>query len=114
MALLIPQGGNLQVSLAGKEELGALKRSFSVPLDQVINIARVGDLWVHLRGIRAPGTGLPGVIMLGTTRYQGKKDFNAVYLRKPGYVVTLNGDEFSRILITECMGQIALEQVTVS
>lgn len=114
MALLIPQGGYLRVSMARKEELGALKWSFSVPLKQVINIARVSDLWVHLRGIRAPGTGFPGVIMLGTTRYQGKKDFNAVYGHKPGFVVTLSGNEFTRILITESAGQIALEQVSAS
>jgi hypothetical protein len=49
--------------------------------------------------------------MLGTTRYQGKKDFNAVYKRKPGHVVTLDGSEFTRLLITDCAGQIALEQV---
>jgi hypothetical protein len=114
VALLIPQGGYLRVSMSGKEELGALKKSFSVPLHQVINIARVSDLWVHLRGIRAPGTGFPGVIMLGTTRYQGKKDFNAVYGHKPGFVVTLSGNEFTRILITESAAQITLEQVTAS
>jgi hypothetical protein len=114
VALLTRQGGYLRISLSGKEELGALKRSFSIPLDQVINIARVSDLWVHLRGIRAPGTGFPSVIMLGTTRYQGKKDFNAVYGHKPGFVVTLIGNEFMRILITECAGQIELEQATTS
>ena len=110
MAFLIPQGRYLRVSLSRKEELGALRRSFSLRLDQVINIARVDDLWVHLRGIRAPGTGFPGVIMLGTTRYQGKKDFNAVYGHKPGFVVTLEGCEFARILITESEGQTTLEQ----
>ncbi len=114
MALLIPQGEYLQVFLSRKEEWGALKRSFSIPLNQVINIARVSNVWEHLRGIRAPGTGLPGLIMLGTTRYQGKKDFNAVYKHKPGYVVTLDGSEFTRILITECGGQIALERMTVN
>lgn len=111
MALLIARDSFLQVSLSGVEELGAFKKSFSVPLDQVSNIARVSDLWVHVSGIRAPGTGLPDVSMLGTTRYQGKKDFNVVYGHKPGLVVTLSGNDFARILITECAGQFALEQV---
>ncbi len=88
------------MALARKEEIGALKKSFSIPWSQVTNIARVDDLWSHLRGIRAPGTGLPGVIMLGTTRYEGLKDFNAVYGHKPGFVVTLNGNEFARVLVT--------------
>ena len=66
---------------------------------------------MHVIGIRAPGTGLPGVSMLGTTRYQGKKDFNVVYGHKPGLVVTLSGIDFARILITKSAGQFALKQV---
>jgi hypothetical protein len=114
VALLVPEGDSLRVSLSGKEELGALKRSFSIPLGNVSDFAHVSDLWVHLRGIRAPGTGLPGVIMLGTTRYQGKKDFNAVYLHRPGYVLTLTGNAFARVLVTECTGQVAWEKLPVS
>lgn len=100
MAELIALPDGLRVSLSAKEEFFGLKKSFVVPWLQIINIAQVDDLWVHLRGIRAPGTGFPNVIMLGTTRYQGKKDFNAVYGHRPGFVVTLTGHSFARVLAT--------------
>lgn len=100
MALLRESAAGLHIELSGKEEVFGLKRSFGIPWSQVLNIAQVPDLWVHLRGIRAPGTGLPGVIMLGTTRYQGHKDFNVVYGHKPGVVITLLGNQFTRVLLT--------------
>ena len=100
MATLTKTPRGLNVVLSGKEEFFGLKKSFEIPWEQVLNIASVSDLWEHRRGIRAPGTGFPGVIMLGTTRYQGHKDFNAIYGHKPGVVITLNGNEFSRVLLT--------------
>lgn len=100
MAQLVTEGSNLAIRMSQREEFFALKRSFTVPWSHVVNIAQVGDVWVHLRGLRAPGTGFPGVIMLGTTRYQGKKDFCAVYGHKPGLVVTLVGNAFERVLLS--------------
>lgn len=100
MALLTADSNGLQIKLSGREQLFGLKRSFNIPWTQVLNIAQVSDLWVHLRGMRAPGTGFPGVIMLGTTRYRGHKDFNAVYGHKPGVVISLTENSFTRVLLT--------------
>ena len=100
MAHLAEDVHGLRIELSGREQFFGLKRSFEIPWLQVLNIAQVPDLWVHLRGIRAPGTGFPGVIMLGTTRYRGHKDFNAVYGHKPGVVISLIGNPFTRVLLT--------------
>lgn len=100
MAVLTDDLSGLQIELSAREQFFGLKRSFVIPWSQVLNIAQVSDLWVHLRGIRAPGTGFPGVIMLGTTRYRGHKDFNAVYGHKPGVVISLTGNPFTRVLLT--------------
>lgn len=100
MASLTHDARGLQILLSGREQLFGIKRSFDIPWQQVLNIAQVPDLWAHLRGIRAPGTGFPGVIMLGTTRYQGHKDFNAVYGHKPGVVISLIENPFTRVLLT--------------
>lgn len=101
MAELVDLDHGLKVSLSAREEFFGLKRSFIIPRANVLNVARVADVWVHLRGIRAPGTGLPGVIMLGTTRYRGGKDFNAVYGHKPGVVITLSDFPYRRVLLTD-------------
>jgi hypothetical protein len=53
-----------------------------------------------LRGIRAPGTGLPGVIALGTWRYRGGKDFAALYRGGPALVIELDGAEYRRLLVS--------------
>lgn len=100
MASVVETRTSLKISLSLTEELFGLKRSFSVSWSQVLGIAQVPDLWVHLRGMRAPGTGFPGVIMLGTTRYEGHKDFNAVYGHRPGLVINLTEHPFSRVLLT--------------
>ncbi len=109
MGKLVSMPNGLRVQLSTREEFFGFTRSFTIPWAQIINIAEVTDLWVQLRGIRAPGTGLPGVIMLGTTRYQGKKDYNAVYGHKPGFVISLSGNPFCRVLLTNTDNQVRPE-----
>jgi hypothetical protein len=58
------------------------------------------DPWRALRGLRAPGTGLPGVIALGTWRRRGRKDFVALRGRGPGVVVHLRDGPFGRLLVS--------------
>lgn len=100
MARLVSSGDGLAVQLTVWERLGALHRPFTVPWEHVVAIAEVDDVWARLRGIRAPGTGWPGRIMLGTTRYSGGRDFCAVYRHRPGFVVQLREEGFARLLIT--------------
>ena len=68
MATLTVDGNHLVVLLSALEKIGALRGNISVPLSSV-RAVRVSDTpWSELRGIRAPGTGLPRVISLGTRR----------------------------------------------
>ena len=50
-----------------------------VPLVAVRSVLLTDDVWSELRGMRAPGTGLRGVIALGTRRHALGRDFVAVY-----------------------------------
>ncbi len=54
----------------------------------------------ELRGVRAPGTGVPGRIALGTWRYRGGKDFAALYGGKPAVIVHLRDAPFRRLLVS--------------
>jgi len=101
MARLERLGDDIHVRLSRWEHLGALHRDLSAPLSAVRSIDEQDDLWKLIRGMRAPGTAWPGAIMLGTTRYRGGKDFCAVYRHRPGVVVTLEGQEFARWLLTD-------------
>jgi len=90
----------LHVQLEKAEQLGALHGGLDIPLEHVASARTVADLWSELKGLRAPGTGIPGVIMLGTTRYDGKKDFCAVYKHRPGIVIELRDEAFARVLVS--------------
>jgi hypothetical protein len=77
MATLAVDGNDLVVRLSALEKIGALRGNIRVPLASV-RAVRVSDTpWSELRGIRAPGTGLPRVISLGTRRGPGVHDFAA-------------------------------------
>jgi hypothetical protein len=100
MATLTVDGNHLVVLLSALEKIGALRRNISVPLASV-RVVRVSDTpWSELRGIRVPGTGLPGVISLGTRRGPGIRDFTAVYGRRPALVVEMTGASFDRLVVT--------------
>ncbi|MDX6705248.1 MAG: hypothetical protein QOI48_1094 [Solirubrobacteraceae bacterium] len=100
MATLTPDDDSLLLRLSTLEKLGALHGDVRVALSAVQAIDAVQNPFRELRGIRAPGTGLPGQIALGTWRYRGGKDFVAIYRGKPGLIVRLRGAPFQRLLVS--------------
>jgi hypothetical protein len=101
MARLEVSGDRLVVRLSAWERLGAVALAEpSAPLAAVRAVRVVERPWRELRGLRCPGTGLPGVVALGTWRGRGMRDFNAVYRSGPGVLVELEGPGFSRFLVS--------------
>lgn len=100
MARLLIEKENLHLSLSGWEQFGSLHADIRVPLRHVVKVEVSDSPWRLLRGIRAPGTGLPRVIMLGTMRWNKKKDFCAIYRRRPVVVVHLRDEAFARLIVT--------------
>jgi hypothetical protein len=79
--------------------MGGMHSSPRVHRSALTSIEAAADLWSRkiLSGVRAPGTGIPFVIMLGTLRKPGaKKSFCAIYRRRPGYVLTFSTGEFGQ------------------
>ncbi len=100
MAQLKVHGDELVVGLSPLEKLGALRGDVHVPLAAVRSARVSARPWSELRGIRAPGTGFPGIISLCTRRGSGVVDFAAVYRGGPAVVVDLEGAHFDRIVVT--------------
>ncbi len=101
MAALETENGDVVVRLSRLEKLGAFRLSDPrAPLANVTEIRAVENGWSEVRGLRCPGTGLPGVIMLGTTRRRGGKDFDAIYRRGLAVVVEFNGAKWGRFAIS--------------
>ena len=101
MARLIVDGADLVVGLSWLEKLGAVHGNVRVPLRAVRSAAAEPQPWHALRGIRAPGTGIPGVIALGTRRFAGGQDFAAVEGSGPAVRVDLSEESpFNRLVVS--------------
>ena len=100
MADLHTADGELVLHLRGVEKAEGFHGDIRVPLSAVTAVRVVDDAWPELRGIRAPGTGLPDVIAVGTRRGDFGKDFAAVHGRGPAVVVELTGADYGRLVVT--------------
>jgi RimJ/RimL family protein N-acetyltransferase len=94
-------GNELLVRLNRLEKLASLRGDVHVPLRSVKEVRATSQARTEVRGIGSPRTGFPGVIALGTWRGSFGKDFVAVYGRKPGVVVELDGAAFARLVVSK-------------
>ena len=98
MAHVVITGEKVRLNLSTLEILGAFHRSPEKELSEIESIEIEESPWVRevLKGYRAPGTGIPFVVMLGTMRYTGGRDFVAIYRRKPAAIINFRSGEFKR------------------
>lgn len=99
--MLLIQGEQLKYQLTPLESLGALAKSPTAKVSNLVSINRFDDPWKErvLRGIRAPGTGFPFQIMLGTMRFWSRRDFVVVYKRRPVFVLEFKDENYERWII---------------
>ena len=102
MAKIVRVGDELILELSIFEKLGALHSSPRASIDSIEKVEFIDQLWgsSNLRGIRAPGTALPYVVLLGTLRGRGYKDFVAMKGRGVGAVITFKSGPFERWIFT--------------
>ena len=102
MAKLFREHSDLVLSLSLWEKIGALHASPRTSIGSVEKVEFSDELWSSktLRGIRAPGTAIPYVVLLGTMRGKGFRDFVAMKGRGKGVILTLNSGPFARWIFT--------------
>ena len=100
MAELVIDKESLTVVLSAAERVEALHRDVSVPRAAITEVRAVPDGMDQVRGLRAPGTGLPGVIMVGTWRSSDGTTFAVCHGRRPAVVIELTGQAFDRLVVT--------------
>jgi hypothetical protein len=102
MATVIEKDGVITLRLSRLEKIGALHGDISVASSQLISKTEVLNPWTkeHLRGVRAPGTAIPHVILLGTMRIKGGKDFCAIYKRTPAVIYEFANAPFKRWVVS--------------
>jgi hypothetical protein len=104
MAKVIEQGDQLILKLSLIEKIFALHfKKLTVNKAKLISKRSYAKPWSTevLRGVRAPGTGFPYLILLGTMRYRGGKDFTAIYRKRSVNVYQFEDYSFKRWIVTE-------------
>ena len=102
MARVMREGNELILQLSFLEKMGALHSNPRTSFDSIEKIEFIEQLWGSstLRGVRAPGTAIPYVVLLGTLRGRGYKDFVAMRGRGEGVIITLKSGPFARWIFT--------------
>ncbi len=76
-----------------------LLRDLEAPLPAVRSVEVVPDGFAALRGLRAPGLGLPGLRAIGTWRRRGTRTYVSVR-RGPAVRIELTGQRFDTALVS--------------
>jgi hypothetical protein len=95
------RNGKIRYNLNWLENIGAFGRDPEAKIENLVSVTRIEKPWTTkvLRGIRAPGTGFPYLIMLGTMRHRKGKDFCVVYKRNPVLILEFKEEKFKRWVI---------------
>lgn len=102
MAKVIESANQLQLKLSVLEKIFALHGDIWVDKSLLTKKVMVENPWRRevIKGIRAPGAAIPFVVLLGTMRYRGGKDFTAIYKKKPVEIYEFKDAVFKRWIIT--------------
>ena len=97
------EGDYFRYDLTWLENLGAFGRDPRAKISSLVSVTRHANPWTTevLRGIRAPGTGFPFLIMLGTMWHRRGRDFCVVYKKRPVLILEFNGAGFKRWVIPD-------------
>jgi len=99
MAQVTIRDTTLVVEIEGLDKLWALKSRLEIPLANVRGAtADPGAVREH-KGLRAPGTYLPGVITAGTFHIHGERVFWDVHDANKAIVIELADEQYARLII---------------
>ncbi len=103
MAEVLILESSIKVKMRISETIGALRRSFEIPLKDVRGATTDNSYircgWENGLGFRSPGTGFPGLIAEGTFRKNGQKVFSLWRKGQEVVVIELANSKWDRLVI---------------
>lgn len=99
MAKVEVRGDELLVSLSKVESILAAHGSFAVRVADVIGVTVDPGVGSESKGLRAPGTCVPGLLTLGTYFHQGARTFWCIRRGSKAVSISLTGSAFDRLVI---------------
>ena len=92
--------GVLILDVQGWSKLWTLKSRLEIPLENIRGVRIVPDVargwW---KGIRAPGTHIPGLILAGTFYHDGKRVFWDVRDAERSFVIELLVESYDQLIV---------------
>jgi hypothetical protein len=100
MVNITTENDKIVLEVQGWDKLWALKSRLEIPLENIRSVRvdpTVARAW--WKGIRAPGTHLPGVIIAGTFYQDGKRIFWDVKDPEKTIVIDLMDDRYDQLIV---------------
>jgi hypothetical protein len=91
--------GALRLDVLGWHRLLALKKRIVVPLDRIRGVRIDESVARGPKGLRLPGTDLPGVITAGSYYHKGEWSFWDLCDPAKAIVIDLAGDRYQRLIV---------------
>jgi hypothetical protein len=99
MARVNIDGDTLVVEIEGLDKLWALKSRLEIPLENVRGATIDPGIVREPKGLRAPGTHLPGVVVAGTFHIHGQRVFWDVRDPAKAVVIELADERYARLIV---------------
>ena len=100
MAGITRDGDSVVVRLSTAEKVFGLHGNLRVPLSCVREVAIRPEPLGAVRGLRAPGLGVPGRVKIGTWRRRHGKAFVVARRDVPAVELRLDGAPFDQVLVS--------------
>lgn len=99
MAQVSIAGDDLVVEIEGMEKLWSLKSRLVIPLGNVRGATADPGIAAEPKGVRAPGTNMPGVLTAGTFHQDGERVFWNIRDGARAVVIALADERYARLVI---------------
>jgi len=92
-------GGNVIFNVKGLHKILAFKSRLEIPREHIVTVRHDPTISTFYKGIRSPGTHIPGLIAAGTFFKDGKRVFWDVFRAKNAVVVDLTGEKYNQLIV---------------
>ena len=99
MAHVSISGDDLVVEIEGMDKLWSLKSRLVIPLANVRGATADPGIGAGPKGLRAPGTSVPGVLTAGTFHQDGERIFWNIRDGARAVVITLADERYARLVV---------------
>lgn len=99
MANVSIDGADLVVEMEGMDKLWSLKSRLVIPLANVRGATADPGIAAEPKGVRSPGTNVPGVMTAGTFHQDGERIFWNIRDGAKAVVIALADERYARLVV---------------